>query len=105
MTARVPVMFASVVVATQVGTPFTRARWNPLVPADVVEIAPEPLPRMMELAWMLVQPVPPCDTPSVPPMPEKARPREVVPVSVYPLDELPTRIFPYEGAVVNPVPP
>ena len=33
------------------------------------------------------------------------RPREEVAVSVYPPDELPTSIFPYDGAEVKPVPP
>jgi hypothetical protein len=33
------------------------------------------------------------------------RPREEVAVRVYPPDEFPTRMFPYEGAEVSPVPP
>ena len=48
-----------VVVAVQVGTPPTRARTCPFVPADVVASCPVPLPRSMELAWILLHPVPP----------------------------------------------
>jgi len=33
------------------------------------------------------------------------RPRDDVAVKVYPPDELPTKIFPYDGADVSPVPP
>ena len=49
----------AVVVETQVGTPATRAKTCPLVPALVVAREPVPLPKRMELAWMLPQPVPP----------------------------------------------
>jgi len=48
-----------VVVATHVGTPPTSASTCPFVPADVVEIAPLPLPNSSVFDWMLDQPVPP----------------------------------------------
>jgi hypothetical protein len=37
--------------------------------------------------------------------PNEDNPNELVAVSVYPPDELPRRSWPYEGAVVRPVPP
>ena len=52
----------AVVVATQLGSPLTRARVKPLVPADVVESCPVPLPRRMEFDCIFVQPVPPFGT-------------------------------------------
>jgi hypothetical protein len=48
-----------VVVACQVGTPETRASTCPLVPEEVVETAPVPLPRRMEFDCRAAQPVPP----------------------------------------------
>ena len=44
-TVRVPVIVERVVVAVHVGTPETRARTCPSVPADVVDNLCEPLPR------------------------------------------------------------
>ena len=46
-------------VATQVGIPLKSARTWPLVPAEVVLIAPEPFPKSTVFAWRLAQPVPP----------------------------------------------
>ena len=48
VTASVPEMFARVVVATHVGTPFRYASTYPAVPAVVVAIAPVPLPYGIE---------------------------------------------------------
>ena len=64
-TARVPVMVARVVVACQVGTPLTRARTWPSVPAEVVASLWVPLPKTTALAWILPQPVPPTLTAKV----------------------------------------
>ena len=44
----------NVVVATHVGTPDTSASTWPFVPADVVDIAPVPLPRSREFDWNAV---------------------------------------------------
>ena len=60
-----PEIVESVVVATQVGTPAMSAKTWPLVPADVVESAPEPLPKRMVLAVSVLQPVPPNEAESV----------------------------------------
>jgi hypothetical protein len=49
----------NVVVAVQVGTPFTSASVWPFVPAEVVASAPVPLPRRSAFAWMFDHPVPP----------------------------------------------
>jgi hypothetical protein len=46
-------------VATQVGMPLKSARTWPLVPGEVVEIAPEPLPKRTVFAWSDAHPVPP----------------------------------------------
>ena len=46
-------------VATQVGIPLKSARTWPLVPAEVVLIAPEPFPKSTVFAWSDAQPVPP----------------------------------------------
>ena len=62
----VPLMVASVVVATQVGTPETSASTWPLLPAEVVAIAPDPLPRSTVFACRFCHPVPPPATVSVP---------------------------------------
>ena len=51
-----------VVVATHVGTPPTSASTCPFVPADVVEIAPLPLPNSSVFATNEVWPVPPLET-------------------------------------------
>ena len=56
---RVPEMFARVVVVCQVGTPLTKAKTKPFVPADVVASLSELLPRRRVFAWMFDQPVPP----------------------------------------------
>jgi hypothetical protein len=68
-------MVERVVVAVQVGTPATKARTWPLVPAEVVERFPVPFPRRTEFAWKAFQPVPPTATERV----EEA-PIELVPV-------------------------
>ena len=44
----IPLEHELVVVATHVGVPPERARTNPSVPAEVVAIAPVPLPRRIE---------------------------------------------------------
>ena len=54
-----------VVVAVQVGTPETSAKTWPLVPAEVVAIAPVPFPRRRVFAVKAVRPVPPEGTPIV----------------------------------------
>jgi hypothetical protein len=61
-TARVPLMLASVVVATQVGTPSRYARTKPAVPTEVVLILPALLPYTRAPDWMEAQPVPPLVT-------------------------------------------
>ena len=58
-TARVPEIFARVVVACQVGIPFTRASTCPSVPAVVVDSAPDPLPRRSVFVLIVDHPVPP----------------------------------------------
>jgi hypothetical protein len=57
----------NVVDATQLGTPFSRARTLPAVPADVVEIALVPLPYISEPDCMFDHPVPPFRTLRRPP--------------------------------------
>ena len=58
-TERVPVIVESVLVATHVGTPETKAKVKPFVPCEVVAKAAVPLPRRSVLDWTLAQPVPP----------------------------------------------
>jgi hypothetical protein len=53
----------------------------------------------------VVAPVPPCETEAVPTRLAKAMFKDEVAVRVYPPAALPTRRFPYEGAVERPVPP
>src|SRR6185437_15665262 len=75
------------------------ARTCPLVPAEVVAIAPEPFPRRIVLAWRLDQPVPPTETASVEvetsevPLENTGRPvvKEVAPVPPY---AIPTEVVP-----------
>ena len=49
----------NVVVACQVGIPFTRASTCPSVPAVVVDSAPDPLPRRSVFVLIVDHPVPP----------------------------------------------
>jgi hypothetical protein len=63
----VPEIVESVVVACHVGTPFTSASTWPFVPAEVVAIAPLPLPRRIAFAWNAFCPVPPLGTVSAVP--------------------------------------
>src|SRR6185437_3913955 len=75
------------------------ARTCPLVPAEVVAIAPEPFPRRIVLAWRLDQPVPPTETASVEvetsevPLENTGRPvvKQVAPVPPY---AIPTEVVP-----------
>ncbi len=76
-TASVPEILESVLVACQLGTPLTRARTCPSVPAEVVASEPEPLPRRRVLAVMLAQPVPPLATLRMPVMSEARLMREL----------------------------
>ena len=59
ITARVPEMVESVVVAVQVGTPERSANTWPSVPAVVVARALVPFPRRSVFAWTFPHPVPP----------------------------------------------
>jgi hypothetical protein len=65
-TASVPVIFESVVVATQVGTPSKYARTKPGVPTDVVATLPALFPYTSAPDWMEAQPVPPLPTGRIP---------------------------------------
>ena len=56
----------NVVVATHVGTPPESASTWPFVPADVVAIAPVPLPRRIAFSASALCPVPPLPTGKMP---------------------------------------
>ena len=89
----------NVVVAVQVGTPFTSASVWPFVPADVVASAPVPFPRRSAFAWMFDHPVPPNAAESV----------EVAETTPFTAWRFPFRdpivSVPFEEIDVVPVPP
>jgi hypothetical protein len=62
------------------------------------------VPEVLE-ANVIVGPVCNCPVGPIEVTAAVTRPRDEVAVSVYPPDPFPTRMFPYEGAVVRPVPP
>jgi len=86
---RVPAIVASVVVACQVGTPFTKARTWPLVPWVVVARRLVPLPKRRVFAWMFAHPVPPLMMPRIP---ETSEARLMRPVEMAPAVALRTPV-------------
>ena len=76
-------------------------RFAVVVPAKV----PVPLAYMTSPRVYAVNPVPPRLTANVPVVSDTAMPRVDVADRVYPELALPTNRFPYDGAVVRPVPP